>query len=62
VEIIRIERFRTFVKYLRTVEKYMAAGNQNWMVFRDRWEWLKAGTKNKQNITNANYTVSIKCI
>jgi hypothetical protein len=38
----------------------MAARNQNWMVFRDRWEGLRvAGTKNKK-ITHVKYTVSVK--
>ena len=40
VESMRIKRFRTFVKHHSTVEKYMANRNQNWMVFRDRWEGL----------------------
>jgi hypothetical protein len=36
-----IERFRTFGKHHSTVEKYMEIRNQNWMVYRDRWERLR---------------------
>jgi hypothetical protein len=43
---MRIERFRTFVKH-STVERYMANRNQNWMVFRDRWEGLRDTWLNK---------------
>jgi hypothetical protein len=37
-EIMRIERFRTFVKHPSAVEKYMSNTNHNGMEFRDRWE------------------------
>jgi hypothetical protein len=38
---MRIESIRTFLKHHSRVEKYTAARNQNWMVFRDRWEGLR---------------------
>jgi hypothetical protein len=58
-----MSRRQNMGQHHRTVEKYMANRNQNWVVFRDRWEGLrllKDGIKNKLNITLVKYTVSVK--